>query len=51
MQFKIRSQLRTAGVPFSVYWLGNFFVDIVKFSIPAVLSVILVMAIGVSSVI
>ncbi|XP_052071542.1 cholesterol transporter ABCA5-like [Mytilus californianus] len=48
-QFKIRSQLRTAGVPFGVYWLSNFFIDVCKFCIPAVFCVILTVAIQVDS--
>ncbi|XP_076072509.1 cholesterol transporter ABCA5-like isoform X3 [Mytilus galloprovincialis] len=48
-QYKIRSQLRTAGVPFSVYWLSNFFIDVCKFCIPAVFCIILTAAIQVDS--
>ncbi|KAJ8299359.1 hypothetical protein KUTeg_023419 [Tegillarca granosa] len=41
---KVRSQLRATGIKFSVYYGANFFVDVIKFYIPAILCLIIIPA-------
>ncbi|XP_053402183.1 cholesterol transporter ABCA5-like isoform X2 [Mercenaria mercenaria] len=48
-ELKIRSQLRVSGLPFTLYWLTFFAVDVVKFFIPVILSIIVVFAVQVTS--
>ena len=48
LQEKIRSQLRVSGLPFSVYWLGFFIVELLKFLIPCIMVIIVVFIVQVS---
>ncbi|KAL4218252.1 ATP-binding cassette sub- A member 5 [Mactra antiquata] len=44
-QFKIRSQLRVSGLPFFQYWFGFFVTDFAKNLVPAVLTIIISLAV------
>ncbi|XP_013402813.1 ATP-binding cassette sub-family A member 5 isoform X2 [Lingula anatina] len=48
-QFKSRSQLRISGITLNIYWGSMFLVDIVQFAVVPVLSIIIILAFQVES--
>ncbi|XP_052816309.1 cholesterol transporter ABCA5-like isoform X2 [Mya arenaria] len=48
-QWKVRSQLRVSGMPFSLYYLGIFLVHAAKIALPGLVTIILVLALRVQT--